>query len=245
MSLNLNTPITAFDGRFVAPSSNEVSLYAREGMIAEFNFRNFSSSTVCPNLITGSGVSDVTYASAPTVSSSTGVALDGTHIGTFTTPTLNDNYSVFIAARNIADGYNCFGSFNTTDGVGTGLRVQSGMMTLMTGKVSNYCNIGTPTAGVWHGWISRIVNKQGRGRNITSRVYAVTPVRWNLDTRTNWKVGACAQTTGANHDVDWFPSATGNIVYAALWNKVLTTQQEQAWLTTVSALLATSSITLS
>lgn len=226
--------------------SGEVARRARRHLVAEFDMQTLSGSVLTD--LSGNG-NNATFTAAPTVTAE-GITFNGTYYADFVlAAALQENYSFVVVMKGAPSGYIVFGSRNVTDGIGAWLRNNSPGPILSAGVESNDCTISPALTGsAYAALIGKVYpGNQARGKVLGSGILGYRNTLrpdFVLDTRTRWRIGGAAQTSGGDHNAPYLLLDTGTIAYIMLFNTVTDEDQDGAILEYITATLAPRGITL-
>lgn len=234
--------IATKDPRFPLLGAGEITRFAHEGMIAEWDMQTLIGSSLRD--LTGQG-NHALFNAPPTVTSQ-GISFNGTYWADMTLPApLLNEFSFFLVHRVPGDGYLAFGDRNASSKQGYSLRMFGNV------QINSQSDFNDGTGPVSNGtiWTATIVKVDAEGhariKSLTGGILGYTHVLRadGDDVRTLWRIGAgIANLSGT--DSAYLPLASGTLAYAGIFSRMPSEDQDAALLSYLRTALAPRGITL-
>jgi hypothetical protein len=225
--------------------STERDRKARQGCIGEWDMLTVAGDVMTD--LSGNG-NNFIFINTPSVGA-TGVTFDGANYADMVlSAALLDSYSCLLVAKATATGgYYAFGTLNSTDNVGVSVRLLASRMDFYVGSGGNTVTGPPCTSVAWGAGLYTVERLQGRARAIRAGRLATNNAlspHTLQDTRTRWRLGAKASTSGSDHDVaDNFLPAGTIVAYAMLFNRIVGYAQSMCLEEYIKAKMAARGIT--
>lgn len=230
---------------FPIRSAAEVTRFAREGLIAEWDCKTFSPAAVMTDL-SGNG-HDMTFTTAPTGTSG-GISFNGTYWGDATLPVLTRNYSLFLVHKMPTSGFVAFGNRNSTAARGVWMRpfptAGGGTVQIESAEVANDANGPSASATTWTATIVKIYeDNQARAKGLTQGIlgYSHTIRGTFADDRALWRLGSGIQNVTDSLN----PMPSGEAAYCGVFNRITSERQDAALLAYLKGILTPRGVTIS
>jgi hypothetical protein len=202
--------------------ANDRTRMALRGCIGEWDMQTRTGSVLTD--LSGAG-HNFTFSASPNVTS-TGIDFGGTNYADTTiSPAMVKDFTMAIVLNAGDFGYYAFSNANDSDHVGVSFRPAGfGGGCDIEGPFANFA-YGPGSVGQWTSAIATFANGLGKNMSLKGGRSTMTMFLREMNTnemgsRTLWRLGGSATTSGGNHDAVQAFTFRGTIAYALLFNVV-------------------------